>query len=130
MVIDPISDLIVSLKNASNSRKEVLEVPYTKLTNAVLETLQKVGFVENVEKQGKKISKKLLVELKYEDANPKITDVKRVSKYSKRIYKGAKEITAVKNGYGVSILSTPKGILSNTEARKANVGGEVLFEIW
>lgn len=130
MVVDPVSNLINGLKNASVSKKEVVEVPYTKMNQSILEALQKQGLVSDVEKHGKKISKKISITLKYEGKEPVITGVKRVSKFSKRVYKGSKDIKPVKNGYGVSIISTPKGILSDSEARKQNLGGEVLFEIW
>lgn len=130
MVIDPVSNLINGLKNASLGNKEVVEVPYTKMSQAILEALQKEGLVGDVEKHGKKVSKKLSAKLKYEGKSPVISGVKRVSKFSKRVYKGAKDIKTVKNGYGIGIISTPKGILSDKEARKQNIGGEVLFEIW
>lgn len=130
MVVDPIANLINGLKNASQSRKDTFDVPFTKMNHAILETLKKAGLIVDVEKNGKKVAKTLTISLAYEGTDPKITNVKRVSKFSKRVYKGAKDIRPVRNGYGLSIISTPQGILSNVEARKANIGGEVLFEIW
>lgn len=130
MVVDQISNLITTLNNASKSHKDTVVVPHTNVRASILETLQKEGFISSVEKDGKGIDKKLTVSLKYENNKPAISGVKRVSKFSKRIYKGVKEIKPIKNGFGLLILSTPKGIVSDKEARKSNVGGEALFEIW
>jgi small subunit ribosomal protein S8 len=101
------------------------------MTEAILEVLKKEGFIADLEKKGKDIKKHIDVELKYfEDGEPAIHDVRRLSKQSKRVYKGAKEIHPVKNSYGIMVLSTPKGILSDKEARKQSIGGEALFIIW
>lgn len=130
MVIDPISNLINGLKNASERGLETVSVSHSKMKAAVLEVLKKEGFINDFEKKGKDIKKKLEISLKYENGQPAIKGTKRVSKFSRRIYKGVKELYPVKNGYGVTILSTPKGIISDKEAKKDNVGGEVLFQIW
>lgn len=130
MVVDQIANLITSLKNASAARKESVVVSHTKIKSSILDTLVKEGFITGVEKDGKGVAKTLTVALKYENRKPAITGVKRVSKFSKRIYKGAKDLRPVKNGFGTLVLSTPKGILSDKEARKSNLGGEALFEIW
>ena len=130
MVKDSISNLIISLKNASLQKKESVSVPYTKMTESVLETLKKEGYVGDLSKEGKDVKKTIKVDLKYEDGTPKIQEAKRISKFSKRVYKGSKEITPVRNGYGLLVLSTPEGILSGREAKFKKVGGEVLFEIW
>ncbi|HYC34455.1 MAG TPA: 30S ribosomal protein S8, partial [Candidatus Paceibacterota bacterium] len=81
-------------------------------------------------KKGKKVVKTLEVELMYEEGKPRITDVERVSKFSRRVYQGAKDLKPVRNGYGIMVLTTPKGILSDKTARKEKVGGEALFKIW
>lgn len=130
MVTDPISNLIISLKNASLQGIEEITVPYSKIKNNILEVLKKEGYISDFEKKGKDIKKKLKVELKYDSGSPKINDVKRLSKFSKRVYKGVNEIYPVKNGYGILVLSTPKGVISDRDARKQKVGGEALFEIW
>ena len=113
-------------------RKKVsLSVPYSKILFSILGLLKKEGFILDVERSGKDKDAKLEITLKYEeDGKAVISDVKRVSKFSKRIYLNAKEIRPVRNGYGLLILSTPNGILSGAQAKKANVGGEALFEIW
>lgn len=131
MVNDPLSNLIISLKNASLQSKEAVRVPYTKMSLSVLEVLKKEGYVKEVSKHGKDIKKHIDVELQYaEDGSPKIVNVKRVSKFSTRVYKGFKDIKPVKNGYGIQVISTPAGIMSGRNAVKQNVGGEVLFEMW
>lgn len=118
------------LKNASRAEKTSIELPYSKLKNAIAECLKKEGYVGNVSKKVKKGLPVLEVELLYKDKKPKINDVQRMSKQSKRVYLGMKDIHQVKSGFGTLILSTPKGILSGKEARKEQVGGEALFKVW
>ncbi len=130
MVIDPISDLLVRIKNASDARKESLVFPYSKLKESIANVLQKEGYIKSVAKKGKKVNKFIEIELLYADNKPRVQGVERVSKLSKRIYAKAGDLRVWKNGYGNIILSTPKGILTEMEAKKANVGGEVLFKIW
>jgi small subunit ribosomal protein S8 len=130
MVGDTISNIIISLKNAQKARHNEVVFLYTNLKLAVLEVLKKEGFIANVEKSGKDLSKKLIVTLKYEDGAPAITDVKRISKQSKRMYVGYKDLKSVRNGYGITVLSTPQGIMSNKQASKLKVGGEILFTMW
>lgn len=131
MVGDPIGDFIVRLKNAGAVNHESVSLPHSKMKMAVAEVLKNAGFVKSVEKQGKKVRKTIHVELLYnKDGSPRITTVKRVSKPGRRIYKGADEVFPVRYGKGVLVLSTPKGILTDAQARKERVGGEALFEIW
>jgi small subunit ribosomal protein S8 len=130
MVTDSLSDLIIQLKNASIARKESILFPYSKLSNAVAEALKHAGYIEGIAKKGKKVSKFLEITLLYKEGASVIKDVKRISKPSKRMYMGASEIRSVRNGYGRLFLSTPKGILTDKEARKEKVGGEALFEMW
>lgn len=127
---DPISNLITNLKNGSLARKDLVSVPHSNFTALVVEALARKGFVKPGVKKGKKIQKTLEVGLIYTGDNARITDVKRLSKPSKRLYKGYTEIFPVKQGYGATFISTPKGVLSDDEARKEKVGGEILFQIW
>ncbi len=127
---DSIADMIIRIKNASGMRKESVVLPYSKLKFAVLELLQKEGFIKSFVKKGKKVIKSIEVTLLYTDGVSKISGVDRVSKLSKRIYQKSKEIRAVKNGFGLLVLSTPKGIVSGKFAKENNLGGEVLFKIW
>jgi small subunit ribosomal protein S8 len=129
MVGDKISNLIISLKNASMIEKETVTVSGYKLYASILEVLQKKGFIDSF--KADKRSGDIVVTLKYDENDvPAINDVKRVSKLSKRVYRGSKEIFPVKNGYGTLVVSTPNGVISDDEARKQNVGGELLFQIW
>ncbi|MFC1734151.1 30S ribosomal protein S8 [candidate division KSB1 bacterium] len=131
MVTDPVGDFIIRLKNASAVKKDVVITPHSKLRFAVAEALQKIGYIKSVNKKGKKVQKTIEVELQYnkEGVSP-IHGVERVSKPGRRLYFGTKEINPVKYGKGSLILSTPKGILTDLEARKEKVGGEALFKIW
>jgi small subunit ribosomal protein S8 len=129
--MDPIADMIVRIKNATESKKESVVFPYSKLKLAVLDTLMKDGFIKSFGKKGKKIAKFIEVVLIYdENGKGKITGVERVSKTSKRVYNKAKDIKSVKSGQGSLILSTPKGIMTDKMAKIAKVGGEVMFKIW
>lgn len=130
MVKDPLSDFIIQLKNGSSAKKEMVTVGYTKMVAAVADLLAKEGFVKEVSKKGKKVNKFIEVTLRYENKQPAISGVQRVSKLSKRLYTGVKEIRPVKSGFGMLVLTTPKGIVSDKEAKKLNVGGEPLFKIW
>ena len=128
---DPISELIIGIKNAGKAGKDSVKFPYSNFKMAVAEVLQKEKYVKSVSKIGKIPKRILEVEIAYKEKNiPKIKDVSRVSKLSKRIYNGAKKIKSVKRGYGEAIISTSKGVMTDKEARKAKVGGEVLFKIW
>ena len=130
MVTDPISDLIIRIKNAGPVKQAVVSLPYSKLKHAVADTLKKHGFVASVDVNGKGIGSTLEVGVAYDGIKPRVTDVQRISKSSRRIYKGATEIGSVQNGYGALILSTSKGIMTDKEARKTKIGGEALFKIW
>lgn len=130
MVKDSISDLIISLKNASSVGKSTVVVPKTKLIVSVLESLKKNSYIEDFKIIGDEPKTSIKITLKYENGNPAIHDVRRVSRFSQRIYKGFKDINPVKSGYGMLIMTTPKGILTGVEAAKEKVGGEALFKIW
>lgn len=129
-MVDTISSFIIKLKNANTAGKASVSFPYSKLREAILTTLAKEGFVKSISKKGKKIAKEIEAELVYEEGKPKIMGVQQISKQSRRVYQGAKEIQSVRSGYGALILTTPKGVLTDREARKEKVGGEALFKIW
>jgi small subunit ribosomal protein S8 len=130
MVSDTIGDLIIRLKNAGAVGKKEVSIPYSKLRHAIADKLVAAGYIEKAEQKGKTVQKTLVVTLKYENGKHRITDVKRVSKPGRRLYTKVADIHRVKFGHGHMILSTPAGILTNDEARTANVGGEQLFIIW
>jgi len=131
MVGDPIGDFIIRLKNAGMVKHETVSIPFSKFKLAVAEALVDAGYIESVEKTGKKVRKTLVVKLAYkEDGTSRITYVKRSSKPGRRLYSSVKEIFPVRNGLGSRFYTTPKGILTDKQAQKENVGGEILFEIY
>ena len=132
MVNDPISNLIIHLKNSNATGLPAATVTFSKMKRDILDILSKEGYIGKVKEASRKGGlKSLEVELLYtEDKKPKITGVKRLSKFSRRVYIKSANIVPVKNGYGLLILTTPKGILTGTEAKNQKVGGEVLFNIW
>lgn len=128
--MDAISNFIIKLKNAGNAGHESVTLPHSNLKTAIAEVLQKEGFVKSVEERQEKGKKVLEIALIAENRVPKIKGVQRLSKPSKRIYKKASEIRAVKSGYGALILSTSSGVMTGREAKKHKLGGEALFTIW
>lgn len=131
MVSDSVGDFIIRLKNAGAVKKAIVSVPYSAFKLAIAEKLQQAGFIEHIEKKGKKVRKTLDIALKYDESGaPAIHGVRRVSKPGRRLYRTAPHIVSVHFGRGLLLLSTPKGVLTNKEARKERVGGEALFEIW
>jgi len=127
---DSIGDMIIRIKNAGISRKESVLVPFSKLKFEIATVLEKEGYIASVAKKGKKVAKFIELGLIYDSGESRVQGVRRVSKLSRRVYRKASELRPVKNGLGISIVSTPKGLLSGKNARKEKVGGEVLFEIW
>jgi len=128
---DPIADMLTRIRNAQAVKKETVVFPYSKIKWEILNVLSKNGYIKGLDKTNKKNKKFIEIILKYdEEKTPKIFELKRVSKSSRRVYVQAKDIWFFKKGLGIKVLSTPKGILSDKEAKKLNVGGEVLLEIW
>ncbi len=115
------------IKNANRAEREVVVVPHSKIKMAIAECLLRHGFVSSVSKKVKKGFPVIELGLIYRDGQPRVTEVTRISKSSRRMYTGVKGIRPVKHGQGIMVLTTPKGILTDKEARKELVGGEVLF---
>ena len=128
MVTDPVADLIIRIKNAGKVHKESVLLPYSKLKEAIATVLVAEGYLKSVSK--KKTSPVLEVVLNYHNGESKVKEVERISKPSRRVYKGFEDIHPTKGGFGKTIFSTPKGILTDRQAIKERVGGEVLFKIW
>ncbi|MEX0931551.1 MAG: 30S ribosomal protein S8 [Candidatus Paceibacterota bacterium] len=126
---DKIADTINRLYTAGLSKKESVSMYGSKMVFSILELLKREGYVTDVSKKGKGVES-ISVTLKYSGDTPAINGVKRISKSSKRMYLNVSGIHPVKSGKGVLVISTPKGILTDKEARKAHVGGEPLFTIW
>ena len=131
MTSDPVAELIVHLSNAGAVGKASVSVPFSNFKMAIADKLKDAGYVKAVEKKGKKVRKTLDIVLKYDESGGcSIKGVRRISKPGRRVYKNAHEIVPVRYGYGSLLISTPKGIMTDKEARKARIGGEALFEIW
>jgi len=129
MVTDPIADMLVRIKNASMVGASSISLPTSKMKVAIATLLQKEGYVAGTGKSKK--GNMLQVELAYRaDRTPVMTGFKRVSKPSRRMYAGTRDIRPVKRGHGLLVLSTPAGVLTGKEAHTKRVGGEMLFEIW
>jgi small subunit ribosomal protein S8 len=130
MVSDPISDMLIRIKNAGNVGREKVLIPYSKIKESIASVLEKEKFIKSYIKKNIQNKPSLELGLYVDNHVPKIKNAKRLSKPSKRIYKSASEIRPVKNGFGLLVISTPKGVMSGYEARKIGVGGEALFIIW
>lgn len=127
MITDPIADLLVRLQNASRVNKESVSMPFSRMKLSIAEVLEKAGYIRSVDK---KKGSMLSVSLAYNNGRPAIQGAKRISKPSRRMYLGVRDIKPVKRNHGLLVLSTPAGILTGKEAREKRIGGEVLFEIW
>ena len=129
--MDPIADMLTSIRNAQAARKETVSVPYSKIKMEIAKVLAKEKFIKEADHRGKKINKMIDIVLNYDSLNrPTITRLKRVSKPSRRIYSPYSKIKKIRQGFGSQILSTPKGILSGKEARREKIGGEVICEVY
>lgn len=123
--------MLTTINNAQVVSKKQISVPYSEFKFRIAELLKKEGYLLGVEKKGRAPKKRLLINLKYnEDATPVITKIKKVSKQGQRIYSSSSNLKPVKSGHGISIISTSKGIMTNKDARRNKVGGEVICEIW
>jgi len=128
---DPISDMLTRIRNGLQARKSVVASPASKTRQRVLDVLEREGFIRGysrVELEGNK--SELSIELKYHEGEPVIRTLNRVSKPGRRVYSSVNDLPRVHNGLGISIVSTPKGVLSDAEARESNVGGEVLCTVF
>ena len=128
---DPIGDMLTRIRNAQLRGKSTVLTPASKLRGWVLDVLANEGYIRGYENATSKAGfPELEISLKYFDGAPVIKEIKRVSKPGRRVYSGAQEIPTVRQGLGVAIVSTPKGVMSDAQARSANVGGEVLCTIF
>lgn len=130
-VNDPIADMLTRIRNAGMARQTEVSMPSSKMKLAIAQILKREGFVADVQVRDEKPCPVLVLHLKYNaDKRPVITGLKRVSKPGLRIYAGVSEIPQVRGGLGISILSTPNGVLAGYEAWQKRVGGEVLCYVW
>ncbi len=128
---DPLGDMLTRIRNALMRNKETVLTPASRLRGNVLDVLKSEGFIRGyTETKFENNSSEFSIELKYLDRDPVIREIKRVSRPGRRVYASVKNIPTVANGLGVAILSTPKGVMSDHEARSSNVGGEVLCQVF
>lgn len=129
-VTDVIADFLTRIRNASAARHKEVEIPFSKLKMAICEILKDQGYIEDFEKIEDNVQGTIRIKLKYYNREPVIRELKRISKPGRRIYVNAREIPRVKNGLGIAVLSTSRGIMTDKMARKLNIGGELLFTVW
>jgi small subunit ribosomal protein S8 len=127
---DPLSDLLTRIRNGQQARKDSVLTPASKLRSHVLDVLQREGYIRGYSEEVLAGQKGLRIELKYFEGQPAIQHLARISKPGRRVYSGSKDLPRIRNGLGVVIVSTPRGVLSDAEAREQNVGGEVLAEVF
>jgi small subunit ribosomal protein S8 len=129
-VTDPLGDMLTRIRNGQRARKDSVLTPASKLRVRVLDVLQREGYIRGYSEEQMGPAAGLRIELKYFEGQPAIKHVARVSKPGRRVYSGSQELPKVRNGLGITIVSTPRGVLSDAEAREQNVGGEVLAEVF
>jgi small subunit ribosomal protein S8 len=127
---DPLGDMLTRIRNGQRAKKDSVLSPASKLRSRVLEVLQREGYIRGYTEDATGVHPQLRIELKYFEGEPAIKHVARVSKPGRRVYSGSKELPITRNGLGITIVSTPRGVLSDAEARAQNVGGEVLAEVF
>lgn len=122
-------DLIIRVKNGYLANRETIESPYSGFVEEILTVLKQIGFIKDYQ-IGKDLKKRIIIDLLYKAGKSVLTDVKIMSKPGRRIYISYKDLKPVLGGFGYSLISTPKGVMTNKQARKEKLGGELLFQIW
>lgn len=131
MHTDPIADMLTRLRNANIALHPEVSMPSSQLKEEIAKILASEGYVDSYKVEDARVGKKLTVTLRYSDNRKRVIQgIRRISKPGHRVYKGATELERVRGGIGVSIVSTSDGLLTDREARRRNVGGEVLCEVW
>ncbi len=129
--MDPIADMLSRIRNAKAVGHQTVSIPHSKIKMAICTILKKENFIDSFEKKGKNVRKNIVIQLKYaKDGASFITDIQRVSKPGKRMYAKSSSLYPVRQGFGIMIISTPEGLLTNKEARKRKLGGEILCTVW
>jgi len=127
---DPLGDMLTRIRNGQRAKKDSVVSPASSLRTRVLDVLQREGYIRGYSEEALGAHKGIRIELKYFEGAPAIQHVARVSKPGRRVYSGSQELPVILNGLGITIVSTPKGVLSDAEARAQNVGGEILAEVF
>ena len=128
---DPIGDMITTIRNGQMRQHSKVVMPASSFKGKILEVLKKEGFIINYSLDNSdKVKTKFSVNLKYSSGSPVIKNIERISKPGRRFYSSAESIPKIQNGYGIAIVSTPKGVMTDSEARKANIGGEIICKVF
>ena len=128
---DTLGDMLTRIRNGQSAKKSVVDAPASRFSGNVLDVLKREGYIRNYTQIEKRPGiNEFKIELKYYDGKPVISEIKRVSTPGRRIYSGIKDLPKVYNGLGISIISTPRGVMSDNEARAAQIGGEVLCQVF
>jgi len=131
MQSDPIADMLTRIRNANTALHPEAAMPSSKLKEQVARILSEEGFIDGYKVEDARVGKELTVRLRYDkERQPVLTGIKRISKPGLRVYSGASDVRRVRGGIGIAIVSTSDGVMTDREARKRNVGGEVLCEVW
>ncbi|MGY6171904.1 30S ribosomal protein S8 [Candidatus Mycoplasma pogonae] len=130
MITDPIADMIVRIKNATSRKHKSVNIPYSNKKVKILEIVLEEGYINSFETQGEGIHKMIVVNLKYKGTTSAITGMKKISKPGLKVYSSAQNLPRVLSGYGTAIISTSKGFLTDKQARKEKLGGEVIAYVW
>lgn len=123
-------DLIIRIKNGYSSKRENIDAIYTKTNEEIVSLLKKENYIKDYQVKEKNKKKNISIDLLYENGNQALSEVQIVSKSGRRIYSGVKDLKTVLGGLGIAVLTTPRGIMTDKQARKQRVGGEILFKIW
>ncbi len=130
---DPLGDMLTRIRNGQRAKKDFVVSPASRLRANVLDVLQREGYIRGYSDEAfgsKGQHQGIRIELKYFEGEPAIQHVSRISKPGRRVYSGSKDLPVIRNGLGITIVSTPRGVLSDAEAREQNVGGEILAEVY
>lgn len=132
MVNDTISDMLTRIRNATNSKHHLVQIPYTRMTHSISKILKDEGFIHDYETININTNRNIVISLKYngQRRKPVITKLKRISKPGLRVYTNAKNLPTVLNNLGIAIISTSQGVMTERKARELNIGGEILCYIW
>jgi small subunit ribosomal protein S8 len=128
--MDPVADMLTKIRNAQVVLHPMVSVFYSDLKYEIIKILERYGFIEKIEKKGRKTKRTIDIYLKYQDKVPAISGLRKISKPGQRIYSGFQTMSRIKKNSGILVVSTPKGVMSDIEARKQKLGGEIICEIW
>lgn len=127
---DPIADLLIRIKNAHMARHNEVLVPFSKIKLNIAKILEQEGYIESAEVSDSKPFAEIAIKLRYVGKMPAVTEVRRLSKPGRKLYAPAKDIPRALGGYGITIVSTSKGVMTDKDARKQNIGGELICQVW